>query len=193
MVTHSSTNRPVQCLCMAERTGCPVLTDLWSYVLSPTCWQLMEVKPSQYSSQLTRRSETTLLKSRRSKPLRPISQYKRSLDNPIPSHYPEPPTLHPLPLPLPNPLEHISYLLHFHGLRQEQVHPASESPLLRCDIAQARDSHDRSSVAAARVFEAANGAGGFEAVHEGHVEVEEDDLRLWLFRGGRRGGCGLGT
>jgi hypothetical protein len=33
MVTHSSTSRPVQCLCMAERTGCPVFTDLWSYVL----------------------------------------------------------------------------------------------------------------------------------------------------------------
>jgi hypothetical protein len=33
MVTHSSTSRPVQCLCMAERTGCPVLTDLWSYVM----------------------------------------------------------------------------------------------------------------------------------------------------------------
>jgi hypothetical protein len=33
MVTHSSTSRPVQCLCMAERTGCPVLTDLWSYIL----------------------------------------------------------------------------------------------------------------------------------------------------------------
>jgi hypothetical protein len=33
MVTHSSTSRPVQCLCMAERTGCPVLTDLWSYVV----------------------------------------------------------------------------------------------------------------------------------------------------------------
>ena len=32
MVTHSSTSRPVQCLCMAERTGCPVFTDLWSYV-----------------------------------------------------------------------------------------------------------------------------------------------------------------
>ena len=32
MVTHSSTSRPVQCLCMAERTGCPVLTDIWSYV-----------------------------------------------------------------------------------------------------------------------------------------------------------------
>jgi hypothetical protein len=35
MVTHSSTSRPVQCLCMAERTGCPVFTDLWSYVLDP--------------------------------------------------------------------------------------------------------------------------------------------------------------
>jgi hypothetical protein len=33
MVTHSSTSRPVQCLCMAERTGCPVFTDLWSYVM----------------------------------------------------------------------------------------------------------------------------------------------------------------
>jgi hypothetical protein len=32
MVTHSSTSRPVQCLCMAERTGCPVFIDLWSYV-----------------------------------------------------------------------------------------------------------------------------------------------------------------
>jgi hypothetical protein len=32
MVTHSITSRPVQCLCMAERTGCPVFTDLWSYV-----------------------------------------------------------------------------------------------------------------------------------------------------------------
>jgi hypothetical protein len=34
MVTHSSTSRPVQCLCMAERTGCPVFTDLWSYVIT---------------------------------------------------------------------------------------------------------------------------------------------------------------
>jgi hypothetical protein len=38
MVTHSSTSRPVQCLCMAERTGCPVLTDLWSYVLEVLVW-----------------------------------------------------------------------------------------------------------------------------------------------------------
>jgi putative acetyltransferase len=36
MVTHSSTSRPVQCLCMAERTGCPVFTDLWSYVPNGT-------------------------------------------------------------------------------------------------------------------------------------------------------------
>ena len=37
MVTHSNTSRPVQCLCMAERTGCPVLTDLWPYVLDEFC------------------------------------------------------------------------------------------------------------------------------------------------------------
>jgi hypothetical protein len=50
MVTHSSTSRPVQCLCMAERTGCPVFTDLWSYVLrsfyvmsySPFCFTLAQ-------------------------------------------------------------------------------------------------------------------------------------------------------
>jgi hypothetical protein len=41
MVTHSSTNRPVQCLCMAERTGCPVLTDLWSYVLIRNCTKII--------------------------------------------------------------------------------------------------------------------------------------------------------
>jgi hypothetical protein len=40
MVTHSSTSRPVQCLCMAERTGCPVLTDLWSYVIVERIWAL---------------------------------------------------------------------------------------------------------------------------------------------------------
>ena len=34
MVTHSNTSRPIQCLCMAERTGCPVFTDLWPYVMN---------------------------------------------------------------------------------------------------------------------------------------------------------------
>ena len=29
VVTHRSTNQPVNCLCMAERTGCPVLSCLW--------------------------------------------------------------------------------------------------------------------------------------------------------------------
>jgi hypothetical protein len=43
MVTHSSTSRPVQCLCMAERTGCPVLTDLWSYVLVTVCLSYTDV------------------------------------------------------------------------------------------------------------------------------------------------------
>ena len=44
MVTHSSTSRPVQCLCMAERTGCPVFTDLWSYVLETSAIQFMILK-----------------------------------------------------------------------------------------------------------------------------------------------------
>ena len=33
VVTHRSTNQPVNCLCMAERTGCPVFSCLWPYVL----------------------------------------------------------------------------------------------------------------------------------------------------------------
>ena len=43
MVTHSSTSRPVQCLCMAERTGCPVLTDLWSYVFGSTTDAILKI------------------------------------------------------------------------------------------------------------------------------------------------------
>jgi hypothetical protein len=46
MVTHSSTSRPVQCLCMAERTGCPVLTDLWSYVLIFAVIQFIKTQSS---------------------------------------------------------------------------------------------------------------------------------------------------
>ena len=49
MVTHSSTSRPVQCLCMAERTGCPVLTDLWSYVLGSTAHANVKIFPRHYS------------------------------------------------------------------------------------------------------------------------------------------------
>ena len=33
VVTHRSTNQPVNCLCMAERTGCPVFSCLWPYVV----------------------------------------------------------------------------------------------------------------------------------------------------------------
>jgi hypothetical protein len=32
VVTHPTTNPPISSLCMAERTGCPVLLSLWSYV-----------------------------------------------------------------------------------------------------------------------------------------------------------------
>jgi hypothetical protein len=44
MVTHSSTSRPVQCLCMAERTGCPVLTDLWSYVSLSSLYKIYSLQ-----------------------------------------------------------------------------------------------------------------------------------------------------
>jgi hypothetical protein len=32
VVTHPTTNPPISSLCMAERTGCPILLSLWSYV-----------------------------------------------------------------------------------------------------------------------------------------------------------------
>jgi hypothetical protein len=32
VVTHPTTNLPIWGLCMAERTGCPILLSLWSYV-----------------------------------------------------------------------------------------------------------------------------------------------------------------
>nr|POE60989.1 hypothetical protein CFP56_64698 [Quercus suber] len=40
VVTHRTTNSPVDCLYMAERTGCLVLSRLWSYVLSLSREQL---------------------------------------------------------------------------------------------------------------------------------------------------------
>ena len=33
VVTHPTTNQPIWSLCMAERTGCPILFSLWSYVM----------------------------------------------------------------------------------------------------------------------------------------------------------------
>ena len=36
MVTHPTTTQPVECLSTPERTGWPVLTRLWSYVLERT-------------------------------------------------------------------------------------------------------------------------------------------------------------
>ena len=33
MVTHYTTSHPARSLCMAERTGCPILYGLWLYVI----------------------------------------------------------------------------------------------------------------------------------------------------------------
>ena len=57
MVTHSSTSRPVQCLCMAERTGCPVLTDLWSYVPLPVFRVITNLKFVAFPNKMTAKSE----------------------------------------------------------------------------------------------------------------------------------------
>jgi len=41
VVTHPTTNLPISSLCMAERTGCPVLLNLWSYVLEGLLYDIM--------------------------------------------------------------------------------------------------------------------------------------------------------
>ena len=43
MVTHSTTNPPIWGLCMAERTGCPILLSLWSYVTGFSLKQYMRL------------------------------------------------------------------------------------------------------------------------------------------------------
>jgi hypothetical protein len=73
MVTHSSTSRPVQCLCMAERTGCPVLTDLWSYVLVDLDGSIMSLVVAS-GALLERKRGAVGLGSRRTKDLGSSSQ-----------------------------------------------------------------------------------------------------------------------
>lgn len=63
-------------------------------------------------------------------------------------------------------------------LGQEQIHPAGERLFLRRGVAQASDGDDHRTRAAASLLKAADGARSFEAVHDGHVNVHEHDLRL---------------
>jgi hypothetical protein len=44
MVTHLTTNPPVRCLYMAERTGSLVFIVLWSYVEDIAVWMQYKVK-----------------------------------------------------------------------------------------------------------------------------------------------------
>ncbi|KAF2135347.1 hypothetical protein K452DRAFT_239538, partial [Aplosporella prunicola CBS 121167] len=44
VVTHLTTNQPVHSLCMAERTGCPVFYDLWSYVIIDMAFMVYVLK-----------------------------------------------------------------------------------------------------------------------------------------------------
>jgi hypothetical protein len=59
VVTHPTTNLPISSLCMAERTGCPVLLNLWSYMICHSvipqyiCMALMKgrgVKSKKYTA-----------------------------------------------------------------------------------------------------------------------------------------------
>jgi hypothetical protein len=43
VVTHRSTNPAITCLYMAERTGCLVLTYLWSFVQYPEAYRLISL------------------------------------------------------------------------------------------------------------------------------------------------------
>nr|POE77924.1 hypothetical protein CFP56_09566 [Quercus suber] len=54
VVTHRTTNSPVDCLCMAERTGCPVLSRLWSYVLSCSQLSIIVSEITQISKHIAR-------------------------------------------------------------------------------------------------------------------------------------------
>ncbi|KAF1345885.1 hypothetical protein BDV97DRAFT_30558 [Delphinella strobiligena] len=50
VVTHRSTDQPVNCLCLAERTGCPVLSCLWPSVRPPASQDSTEEKVAHASS-----------------------------------------------------------------------------------------------------------------------------------------------
>jgi len=78
--------------------------------------------------------------------------------------------------PPSQPRKNGSYLFHVNRLREEKIHSAGESLLLCGNIAQTRYGDDGGSAGAAEVFEAANGARGFEAVHDRHVDVHENDV-----------------
>lgn len=89
----------------------------------------------------------------------------------------------PHPLRRPHPpvrlpiIQQLPHLLKRHGLRHEQVHAARKRLALIPAGREARQRHDQRrpvavrAVVAAGVLDVADGAGGFEAVHDGHADV----------------------
>ena len=57
VVTHLTTNPPVHCLYMAERTGSLIFSVLWSYVKEMVDVQIDEADNSNGDSALVRRSK----------------------------------------------------------------------------------------------------------------------------------------
>ena len=93
-----------------------------------------------------------------------------------------------------------SNLLELNRFCKEQVHAAGKGLVLGRDVAQAGDGDDGGARAAGGLLKAADGARRLEAIHHGHVDVHEDDVRLddgnWLLRGvgvGIGGEVGVGV
>jgi hypothetical protein len=72
-------------------------------------------------------------------------------------------------------LEHIRQMLRPHGLRHEVVESMLVSFRPGNIVSQPRDGDDDGPRGVCLLFELPDLAGGFEAVHDWHVEVEEDD------------------
>lgn len=80
-------------------------------------------------------------------------------------------------------LQHISKMLRPHRLRHEIVKPVLISFGPSNIVSQARDSNDDCARAVCLLFGLPDLAGGFEAVHDWHVEVEEHDVGSGLMPG----------
>jgi hypothetical protein len=89
--------------------------------------------------------------------------------------------------PLQNPLQHLHNIPRPHRLRHEEIETILISPRARDIVSQTSDSNNNGwRVGVCGFFELANLAGGFEAVHYGHVEVEEYNV------GAAQWGVGVG-
>jgi hypothetical protein len=77
---------------------------------------------------------------------------------------------------LQNAFQHALQRLHSHRLRYKQIHPAAESLLLRIHRRKTRQRYDASGFAPRPLLISPDGAGGGEAIHDGHRDVHENHV-----------------